>query len=194
MRAALCASRREFFPWFGALGSSRVWGGEKVRNSSGVDPRIIPVFADLHFPICDWVRLAVIHALHQVRSTLVATAGVAVLVMFMVFLSWSCSMAFLTLVLLALVKKRLIRGPTALARLLVRGVVLTHFDVAACADPFFFFGGAFEDRAPGGVWNRLAGLREIVCKGGFGPPTIVFSWLVGTDDKVGHRAFFISDF
>ena len=35
------------FPWVGALGSSRVCvGGEKVRKSPGVDPRIIPAFCN----------------------------------------------------------------------------------------------------------------------------------------------------
>ena len=58
----------------------------------------------------------------------------------------------------------------------------------------FFSEGGFQDRAPGGVWHRFAGLREIVGKGGFGPTAVFFSWLVETDGEVGHRAFVVSDF
>ena len=44
MRAALWASRSD--PFFRGLVLSAVleWGGQKVRNSPWVDPRIIPVF------------------------------------------------------------------------------------------------------------------------------------------------------
>ena len=44
-------------------------------------------------------------------------------------------MVLLTLVLLALGKNLLIRGPIALARLLVRRVFLSHFELAVWADP-----------------------------------------------------------
>ena len=59
---------------------------------------------------------------------------------------------------------------------------------------FFFFGSALENRAPRGVRYRLAGFGEIVGKGGFGPATVVFSWLVVTDSEVGHWAFFVPSF
>ena len=53
------------------------------------------------------------------------------------FLSWSYNIAPFSLVLLALAKNLLIRGPIAPARLLVRIVALSHLAVAAWADPFF---------------------------------------------------------
>ena len=58
----------------------------------------------------------------------------------------------------------------------------------------FSFGGALENRAPGGVWYRLAGLKKLVSKSGLDPPTVVLSWLVGSDGEVGHWAFFVSGF
>ena len=59
----------------------------------------------------------------------------------------------------------------------------------------FFFGGALENRAPSGVWHRLACFIGIVSKSGLGPPAVVFfSWLVGTAGEAGHWAFFVSSF
>lgn len=123
-----------------------------------------------------------------------SNGGVEVLVKVIVFLSWSWSMALFSLVLLALAKNLFIRGPIALARLLVRRVVLSHLDVAAWAAPFFFLGCALDNCAPSGARYGLAGFEEIVGKGGLDPPLVVFSWLVVFDGKVGHRVFFISSF
>ena len=65
---------------------------------------------NLHLPIWAWARRDVIEALHQVRRTLAATAGVVVLAMAMDPLSWSLRMDLLALVLVALAKNRLILG------------------------------------------------------------------------------------
>ena len=67
-----------------------------------------------------------------------ATEGVAVLVMLMVFLSWSWRVDLLAGVLLALGKNRLIRGPMVLARLLVRVVLRSHFEMADWVDLVLF--------------------------------------------------------
>ena len=67
-----------------------------------------------------------------------ATEGVAVLVMLMVFLSWSWRVDLLAGVLLALGKNRLIRGPMMFARLLVRVVLRSHFEMAAWVDLVLF--------------------------------------------------------
>ena len=74
----------------------------------------------------------------------------------------------------------------------MRRVVSSHLDGAAWAD--IFFECALDDCAPSGARHSLAGLEEIVDKGGIDPLVVVLSWLVVFDSEVGHRAFFISIF
>ena len=48
----------------------------------------------------------------------------------------------------------------------------------------FLFGGAFEDGAPGAVWDCFVGFKQIVSERWVAPPCVVLAWVVFCDGKV----------
>ena len=71
MRAALCASRWEFFLRGLRFSAGLGWGGQEVRNSPGVDPMITPVF--LEYDSVDGGKKR--HVLHVVLEFVAAALG-----------------------------------------------------------------------------------------------------------------------